>query len=140
MTVSLEKVFFNYILENKKYFILVQPFFFKNSEIQFVYKVVQEYMVKGDVKKPTPKQILDMISLEDKDNLITKSILKSILDVDLGEYDDEHFIQPKFNGWVLRNRIKVGTVDIIDETRNFSDNCDFDEACESANKIREIAD
>jgi len=140
MTVSLEKVYLNYILENKKYFGLVQPYFFKNSEIQFVYKVLQEYMLKGDVKRPSPKQILDMVSIEDQAGQITKPILKSMLDVDLNEYDEEIFILPKFNGWVLRNRVKTGTVDIIDETRNFDENCDFDEAVESVEKIRRIFD
>lgn len=141
MTSSLEKVFFNYILNNKKYFDIVRPFFFRNSEIQFVYGVIREYMIKNsDAKIPSPKQILDMVILEDKEGMITKDILKSILTVNLLEYDEKNFIEPKFNAWILTNRLKVGTVDIIDETRNFDDISDFEKAVEAANRIKVIVD
>ena len=109
MTPQLEKVFLNYILKTKKYFELVKPYFFRNSEIQFVYGIVREYMLKSsEAATPTPRQILDMVSLEDKDGIITKEILKSILQVDLKEYDEKNFIEPKFNAWVLSNRLKTG--------------------------------
>lgn len=141
MTPQLEKVFFNYILKNKKYFEIVKPYFFRNSEIQFVYGVIRKYMQKStDVQVPTPRQIWDMISLEDKDGVITKEILKSILQVDLKEYDDKNFIEPKFNAWVLSNRLKTGTVDILEETRNLDNISDFENAIEAANKIKSIVD
>ena len=79
MTPQLEKVFFNFILKNKKYFEIVKPYFFRNSEIQFVYGVLREYMLKGDTKTPSPRQILDMVTLEDKEGIITKDILISKL-------------------------------------------------------------
>jgi replicative DNA helicase len=141
MTPQLEKVFFNFILKNKKYFDIVKPYFFRNSEIQFVYGVLREYMLKGnDAQTPTPRQILDMVALEDKEGIITKDILKSILQVDLKEYDEKNFIEPKFNAWVLSNRLKTGTVDIIDETRNLDSISDFEKAIETADKIRSIVD
>jgi replicative DNA helicase len=141
MTPQLEKVFFNYILANKKYFEIVKPFFFRNSEIQFVYGVVRSYMLgSSDTKIPTPRQILDMVNLEDKEGVITKEILKSILQVDLKEYDEKNFIEPKFNAWVLSNRLKTGTVDIIDETRNLDSISEFEKAIEAANKIKAIVD
>lgn len=141
MTSSLEKVFFNYILKNKKYFEIIRPFFFRNSEIQFVYGIIREYMLKNsDAQIPTPRQILDMVTLEDKEGVITKEILKSILTDNLKDYDEKNFIEPKFNAWILSNRIKAGTVDIIDETRNFDTVSDFESAVERANKIRAIVD
>ena len=139
-TPQLEKVYFNYILNNKKYFDIVKSYFFRNSEIQFVYGVIREYMLKGDAKVPTPRQILDMVNIEDKEGLITKEILKSILQVDLKEYDEKNFIEPNFNGWVLANRLKTGTVDIIDETRNLDSISDFGKAVEAANRIRGIVE
>jgi replicative DNA helicase len=72
--------------------------------------------------------------------MITKEILKSILQVDLKEYDEKNFIEPNFNGWVLSNRLKTGTVDIIDETRNLDSISDFDKAVEAANRIKGIVD
>jgi hypothetical protein len=98
-------------------------------------------MIKNtDAKTPSPKQTLDMVTLEDKEGIITKEILKSILTVNLAEYDEKNFIEPKFNAWVLTNRLKTGTVDIIDETRNFDSISDFDKAIEAANRIRGIVD
>jgi replicative DNA helicase len=141
MTPQLEKVFFNYILHNKKYFDVVKTFFFRNSEIQFVYGVIRNYMLtNSDPSIPTPRQILDMISLEDKEGVITKEILKSILQVDLKEYDEKNFIEPKFNAWILSNRLKTGTIDIIDETRNLDSISDFDKAVEAAGRIKAIVD
>jgi replicative DNA helicase len=141
MTSSLEKVFFNYILKNKKYFEIIRPYFFRNSEIQFVFGIIREYMTKNsDVQIPTPRQILDMVTLEDKEGIITKEILKSVLTDNLKDYDEKNFIEPKFNAWILSNRIKAGTVDIIDETRNFDNISDFETAIERANKIRAIVD
>ena len=141
MTPQLEKVFFNYIIKNKKYYNIVYPYFFKNSEIQFVYGVLKNYMTNSSESKvPSPRQILDMVTLEDKEGIITKDILKSILKVNLEEYSEKDFILPKFNAWVLSNRLKTGTVDIIDETRNLDNISDFKQAVESANRIKEIID
>jgi hypothetical protein len=141
MSPQLEKVFFNYVLNNKKFFDVVKTFFFRNSEIQFVYGVLREYMlVNTSSQPPSPRQILDMVSLEDREGVITKEILKSILQVDLKEYDEKNFIEPKFNAWVLSNRLKAGTIDIIDETRNLDAISDFDKAVEAANRIKSIVD
>jgi len=141
MTVSLEKIFFGYIIRNKRYFSIVEPFYFKNEEIKFVYNVLRTYILKNsEVDVPHPKQILEMVSLEDRDGLITKEILKAILTVNMSEYDETNFIVPKFNAWILNNRIKSGTVDIIEETRNLETLSDFDQTVLAANKIREIVD
>jgi hypothetical protein len=141
MTPQLEKVFFNYILNNKRYYILVKAYFFRNSEIQFIYNILRNYMISStDPKIPTPRQILDMINMEDKEGIISKDILKSILQVDLNEYDEVNFIIPKFNAWILSNRMKTGAVDIIDETRNLENISDFDKAVEAAGKIRHIVE
>ena len=141
MTSSLEKVFFNYILKNKKYFEIVRTYFFRNTEVQFVFGIIREYITKNsEAQIPTPRQILDMVTLEDKEGIITKEILKSLLTDNLKDYDEKNFIEPKFNAWILSNRIKAGTVDIIDETRNFDNISDFESAIERANKIRTIVD
>lgn len=141
MTVSLEKLFFGYILKNKKYFPIVDPTFFRNSEIQFVYNVLRKYISKAsDADVPHPKQVLEMVQLEDKDGLITKEVLKSMLTVNLDDYDEVNFLVPKLNAWILSNRLRSGTVDIIDETRNLDNINDFEEAVLAANKIRSIVD
>jgi len=141
MTISLEKVFFGFIIKNKRYFAVVEPFFFKNAEIQIVYNILRKYMLSNsEVEVPHPKQILEMVSLEDRDGLITKEILKAMLTVNLSEYDEANFIIPKFNAWILSNRLRSGTVDIIDETRNLDTINNFEDAIISANKIKSIVD
>lgn len=141
MTIGIEKIFFGYILQNKKYFPIVEGFYFKNNEIQFVYNIIRTYMLQGsNIEIPSPKQILEMVSLEDRDGLITKEILKSMLTVNLGEYDELNFIIPRFNAWILSNKIKAGTVDIIDETRNLDGIVDLDGTMDTVNKIKTIVD
>ena len=141
MTVNLEKIFFVYVLKNKKFINVIEPHFFKNVDIQFCYSVMRKWMVKfPDSEIPTPKQFYEMVSIEDPDNRITKDIFLSILKVDLSEYDEDRFIKPKFKAWILINRIKSGTVDTIDETRNIEDISDYDKAIEIANKIKGIVD
>lgn len=141
MTIGIEKIFFSFILQNRKYFHIIEPYYFKNNEIQFVYNVIREYILTdNDIEMPRPKQILEMVSLEDKDGMITKEILKAMLTVDLSEYDEENFIIPRFNAWILSNRIKAGAVDIIEETRNLDDISDFDSTVITANKIKDIVE
>ena len=141
MTISLEKIFFAYILKNKRYFDIVEPYFFKNSEIQFVYNILSNYVKKNtDAEIPSPKQILEMVQLEDKDGIITKEILKSLLTVNLSDYDESNFVVPKLNAWILSNRLKSGTVDIIDETRNLDTISEYEDVMLAANKIRTIVD
>jgi replicative DNA helicase len=141
MTISLEKIFFAYILKNKRYFDIVEPYFFKNSEIQFVYNILGNYLKKNnEAEIPSPKQILEMVQLEDKDGIITKEILKSLLTVNLSDYDETNFVLPKLNAWILSNRLKSGTVDIIDETRNLDTVNDYEDVILAANKIRTIVD
>lgn len=141
MTIGIEKIFFGFILQNKRHFEIVEPFYFKNNEIQFVYNIIRDYMLKsGNIELPSPKQILEMVSLEDKDGLITKEILKSILTVNMEDYDEVNFIIPRFNAWILANRIKAGTIDIIDETRNLDGISDYEATIETVNKIKSIVD
>lgn len=141
MTISLEKIFFSYILNNKKYFEIVEQGYFRNNEIQFVYGVIRKYMLKNiEVEIPSPKQILEMVQLEDKEGIITKEILKAMLTTNLKDYDETNFIIPKINAWILSNKIKNGTVDIVDETRNLDSVNDFESAILTANKIKSIVD
>lgn len=141
MTASLEKLFLTYIIKNKKYFDIVKPNFFKNAEIQFVYSCIRKYMTANiDAEVPSAKQIYEMVNLDDREGKITKEIFISILKVDLTEYDETRFIKPKFKSWILINRIKEGTIDAIDETRNIEELNDYDSVVEVSNKIKSIVD
>ena len=141
MTVNLEKIFFAYIFANKKYFAVVDPHFFKNTEIEFVYRVIHDYVKKyPDAEMPTPKQIMEMVMLVDNDGLITKEILKAILTTSLDDYDEINFILPHFNTWVFKKRVNTGIVDIIEEKRALDNNDDLDSAFNSINRIKLIVE
>lgn len=140
MSVQLEKIYFNYILNNKSYFDIVKPFFFKNNEIQFIYNIIRDYVIDGNKDVPSIRQIFDMVSIQDKSGFITKDIFKTIFKTNLKEYNENDFIIPKMNGWILSNKIKSGSVDIVEETRNLDSIHEFDEVVKQANKIKEIAD
>lgn len=140
MTVQLEKIFLNYILNNKSYFEIVKSHYFKNNEIQFVYDIIRNYILDGNKDVPSIRQIFDMVSIEDKRGFITKDIFKTIFKIDLKEYSENDFIIPKINTWILSNKIKSGSVDIIEETRDLDNIHEFDKVVEHANKIKEIAD
>jgi replicative DNA helicase len=139
MSAQLEKVYFNYILKNKKYFEIIKPFFFKNNEIQFIYEIIRKYVTDGNKEVPSVRQIFDMISSEDKRGFISKEIFKTIFKIDWADYNEKDFILPKINTWILSNKIKSGSVDIIEETRDIDNLFEFDKVIEHANKIKDIA-
>lgn len=139
MTISLEKIFFAYVIRNKRFLPVVESFFFKNREIEFVYDIIRTYMLSGNnIDLPSNKQILEMVQLEDENGMITRELLKGMLSVDLGEYSETDFIVPRLNAWLLTNRIKAGTVDVVDATRDIENLIDFEDVVSAANKIKEI--
>jgi hypothetical protein len=141
MTITLEKIFFGYILRNKSYFEVVEPHFFKNPDMEFIYRVIRTYMItnlSGNV--PSPKQIAEMVFLEDLDKRISIELLKSLLKEDISEYDEVRFIKPKLTTWILINRVKGATNDIIDETRTLENISDLDSALDCVTKIKTITE
>jgi replicative DNA helicase len=79
-----------------------------------------------------------MVFLEDNDKKISRELLKSILKVELAEYDEKKFIKPKLSAWILINRLKGATNDIIDESRTLDGVQDLEQAMISVSKIKEI--
>jgi replicative DNA helicase len=141
MTISLEKIFFVWILQNKSFFSKVESNYFRNKEIETIYRIVKKYLVENpEAEVPSPKQIWEMVSLEDRDGLITREIFKAILTTSLSEYNEDHFIRPKIATWILTNRMKSGGVDIIEELRSLDNKVELEEIQTSAGKIREIVD
>lgn len=141
MTVNLEKIYFAYILKNKRHFEAVKPNFFRNPDIEFVYKIIRDYMMKNtDSDVPSNKQIVEMVRIEDKEKSITKEMLVSILKMNLDEYDEEKFIKPRFKGWVITNRVKSGTNEIIDKSRNLETETELLDIIGVADTIRNIAE
>jgi replicative DNA helicase len=139
-SVNLEKMFFTYIIQNKKYFDWVKPNFFKNTDIRKVYDILRIHMdLNPGIEVPSKKQIVEMVLLEDKDKTISKEMLKTILKNDLSGLDEETFIKPKIKTWITINNIEEFTIDIVDEARNLSTITDLDAADEMASRLRDMA-
>ena len=72
MNVQMEKFFFTWILDHSSQFFNVEPEYFKNDEIRFIYKVVRdEYIISKNI--PTPQQIVAMIKLHDPEEKINNN-------------------------------------------------------------------
>lgn len=141
ITADLEKTFMNFITDNKRYYEIVKPHYFRNNEIQFVYEVIRNYCLENhDAQKPSPKQIWEMVSQADMGGLITKEILKSILTYDVNDYDIANFITPQITTWILSNRLKSGSVDIAEKIRELDSSNRPEDIMEKANVIKSIAD
>tara|TARA_R110000772_G_scaffold2410_2_gene8481 strand:- start:83608 stop:84963 length:1356 start_codon:yes stop_codon:yes gene_type:complete len=140
MTISLEKVFFKYILLNKNYFYKVDPGFFKNPEINMIYKEVHKYMNENiEVDTPKPAQIFEMVALIDKEKRVSKQSFKLLIKTDLNQYDEKKFIKPKLHAWILIENIKITSDVLIDKTRALETaELDLDIVEEAASQIREI--
>lgn len=139
MTISLEKLFFKYILVNKNYFHKVDPSFFKNPEINMIYNVVYQYMLKNiDVDTPKPAQIYEMVALVDIDKRISKQSFKLLITTDLNQYDEIKFIKPKLHAWILIENIKISSDILIDKTREIENGeLDLEKVEAAASQIRE---
>lgn len=135
MNVGLEKVFLHWILDNPDQFQKVEPFFFDNDDIQFVYHVVrEEYLISRKV--PDPQQILAMVKLNDADGRIANNIIKSILKGDNSSYDDD-WINPRFKSWKLAKATKNNVMQSIEFIRGL-DIIDYDNVSDVASKIQNI--
>lgn len=138
MTISLEKIFFTWICKYPKYFKIIEPHFFKNNEIQLVFKIIRTYVLNNPAAPfPKPIQILEMVSLHDKEKIITKDILKSLLSNDISSYDEENFILPEFKTWCIKNNLKTGSSEIIDKVREL-DSLKYDDMIIMSTKFKDI--
>lgn len=141
MTVNLEKIFFIYILNNKKFIMDVEPYYFKNPELSLVYKIVRDHYIKEKLSEQaniTNRQIVEMVRLEDKDKTITGEILKSILTTTLDGLDENTFIRPKFDIWRLINRAQNVSVNIMDKSRELDNVTDMMELLTTVQYLKDM--
>jgi len=129
---GLEKVFFKHVLENPEQFYKVEPYFFKNDDIQFIYNVVREEYILSK-KVSTSQQILAMVKLNDVEKKIEANLVKMLLKGDNDSYDDE-WISTRFKAWKLSNTTKNNVMKSIDYIRGL-DEIDFDSVSEVSAKI-----
>jgi len=137
MNVQMEKYFFTYVLDNPTQFVKVEPSFFKNDDIQFIYKVVRdEFIVSKSKRTPTPQQIVAMIKLHDPEEKISNNVIKAILKNDNSVHEQE-WLEKRFRAWRMSNIIKNKTYEGIELIRNLKD-IDFDNVSEVTSQLKSI--
>lgn len=138
---SLEKVFFSYILENPNYVQRVEPTYFKDIHIQFVYKQIREHYLSLKTKiVPSNPKIVQLVRLEDPTKKVSDDYLKALLTQDISEYEqggDDDWLRKKVQSWCVSNSIKDRMSQAADELRNL-DPTDYTKVEEIGSKIREM--
>lgn len=134
---NMEKLFFSYIMENSEQFYKVEPFFFKNTEISFVYQVIREEFLRSKSKTiPSPKQILAMVQLNDTEEKISKAILKILLSENTKDVEME-WLEPRFKAWKLSNHSRTAVLQSIEKLRGIKD-IDYDNVKEVSLQIQNL--
>lgn len=138
ISVNLEKAFFAKVLDDPKQFYKIESHFFDNPAIRMVFGILKDEFVKSKVKEiPSNSQIWTMVSMEDDptNRLVTKEILKSLLSVDLTEYQDDWLIQ-RFQSWKTAKYTRTQLTESIDLIRNLDD-IDIDTTLSIARRIKD---
>lgn len=135
MNVQMEKFFFTWVYEHPSQFFKVEPDYFKNDEIRFIFKVVKdEYVVSKNV--PSPQQIVAMIKLQDPEEKINNNVIKVILKNDNSVHDQE-WLERKFKAWKLSNVLKDRTYGVIDKIRNLKE-IDYDNVVAATTEVKQM--
>lgn len=137
MSTGMEKLYFQHILENPEQFSKVDSYFFKNDDIQFVYKVVRdEYIISTKKEVPSLQQIFAMVRLNDPEKKIPDNLVKMILKGDNENYGKDWF-EPRFKAWKISNLMRNNVMKSIEFIRGV-DEINYDNVMTVANKIKSI--
>jgi hypothetical protein len=136
---GLEKIFFHWILDHNEQFYKVEPYFFENDDIRFIYNVIrEEHIINPNSKVPDQQQIFAMIKLSDSDNKISDNLIKQLLKGGNSSYE-ENWILPRFKSWKLSKTTQNGVLRSVDYIRGL-DIIDYENVKDVAAKIRNIFD
>lgn len=135
MNTNMEKHYFIYIYDNPDQYSKVEPFFFKNSDIQFVYTVIREEYLKSESHiVPSMQQVYSMVKLADQDNKINDKVIKLLLQSDNSDISEEWLV-PRFKSWKIQNQLKGDMLKGIDMVRGL-DEVTYDNVVEIAQKLK----
>ena len=137
MNTNMEKHYFVHILDNPEQFSKVEPYFFRNSDIQFIYTVIREEYLKSQSHiVPSTQQIYSMIKLSDQENKINDKVIKLLLQSDNSDISQE-WLSPRFKGWKVQNQLKGDMLKAIDMIRGIEE-VNYDNAIEVAQNVKGI--
>ena len=121
LNTGMEKVFFHYVLENPNQFTHVEPFFFTNPTILFIYTILrEEYLNSRNKIVPEIQQIYAMTKLHDPEGKISDNLIKMLLKGDNSSYEQE-WLDPRFKAWKISKLVRNNVMKSIDFLRNLDD-------------------
>jgi len=118
---GLEKIYLNWILDHPEQFQKVEPYFFKNVDIQLVYEVIRnDYLFSKKKLVPSPQQIFAMVRTVDTENKLSDALIKQIIKNDNSNYTDE-WVDQRFRSWKISNAARNKVMQSIDHIRGLED-------------------
>jgi hypothetical protein len=118
---GLEKIYLNWVLDHPEQFQKVEPFFFKNVDIQLVYEVVRnDYLFSTKKLVPSPQQIMAMVRVADPENKLSDALIKQIIKNDNSNYGEDWILE-RFKSWKISNSAKNKVMQSIDYIRGLED-------------------
>jgi len=135
MNTNMEKHFFVYILDTPDQFSKVEPYFFKNSDIMFVYTVIREEYLRSESHiVPSTQQIYSMVKLVDQEGKINDKVINMLLQSDNSDISNEWLI-PRYKGWKIQNQLKSDLLKGIDMARGIEE-INYENVVEVAQKLK----
>ena len=132
---NLEKLFFAKIKEDPAQFYKVEPFFFRNEQIRFVYEILRnDYIKSKDKIVASPPQAWTMITLNDTEKIITKEAFKSLYKENTDSVNEE-WLDRRFKAWKISNYARDRVVEAIDIIKKMED-VDYDNALEIVTRLK----
>lgn len=120
VSVHLEKIFYNYLLQSKDYIHMVKERFFETEILKDCFKISAEFYNKyGDA--PTRKQIEELIKIKGLEEKVTNQKLDIIYDVDLNTYDAD-WLEENVEAWIEYKNLDNSVFDLMNylQTTNVS--------------------
>ena len=134
---NMEKHFLAHIMDNPDQFSKVEPYFFDNSDIMFIYSIIREqYLISDSHIVPSTKQIYSMVLLADQDKKISKNIIKVILETDNSKISNE-WLLPLFKAWKVKKQLNGDVLKSIDIIRGLHES-DYNKTIEIAQHLKTL--
>ena len=134
---NMEKHYFVWVMDHPEQFSKVEPYFYKNKDILFIYTVIREEYLKSESRIiPSPQQIYAMVKLADEDNKINTKVIQLLLKSDNSDISEE-WLLPRFKAWKIQNQLKGDVLKSIDMVRGIED-VNYDNVSEVASKLKNL--
>lgn len=111
VSVHLEKIFYNYILQSKDYLHVVKDRFFETEILKECFKISSAFYDKYG-EAPTRNQIEELVKVKGLEEKITPDKLDIIYDVELGGYELD-WLEENVEAWIEYKNLDSSVFDLM---------------------------